>query len=192
MKPGKKIATWYNDGTPHGRFEFEPGCEPDYWAGLAAKLLMWWVVGGAIAAMVLLRVEAARGADVPAYVVTNRMPAYTVVNKVPAASPGVVSGPTVSPDGYYELRRHWDGYQWHQQWVPRGGQPVAAAGKSEPGPPTSGFITVGTRGTTAPTPTATPWSTATPASTGAAYTTTPAKFVARLGGTVVNCASPFG
>lgn len=27
MKPGKKIATWINDGTRHGKFVWEPGRE---------------------------------------------------------------------------------------------------------------------------------------------------------------------
>jgi hypothetical protein len=34
-----------------------------------------------------------------------------------AATTGVVSGPTVSPDGYYELRQAWDGSRWNQIWV---------------------------------------------------------------------------
>lgn len=64
MQPGKKIATWYNDGTPHGRFEYEPGMKPrerfDWIGPLAGVLLVViWLV-------LFFTVGPAKGADKPA------------------------------------------------------------------------------------------------------------------------------
>jgi hypothetical protein len=118
------------------------------------------------------------GAEPEGYEVVNRTPAYEVVNRVPAS--GVVSGPTVSPDGYYELRRAWDGATWVQTWeLRRVG--VAAPRPFAPGsgttPPIGAGVVAG-------------WSQSSPA---------PAPYRARTftgapAGTVgsTNCASPFG
>jgi hypothetical protein len=67
-------------------------------------------------------------------------PDFSAFDAPPAAvaASGVVSGPTVSPDGRYELRRHWDGATWVQTWelrkaVSRPATPFAGYPPSTPG-----------------------------------------------------------
>lgn len=174
---GKKIATWHNDGAPHGRFEWEPGEGPPprpLWAPL-------FVIGICIA-ILFFQGAFARGAEpVPTFEVTNKVPPFTVTNRM-AVAPAVVADPTEpAPAGF--------------QWQRRGDEPwkLVAVGKEVSWPvatPKSGtpeWTTDSTRATTARTPTATPSSTRWTGSSGVVYTLTPVGVAGPLGTTADNC-----
>lgn len=78
----KKVATWHNDGTPHGRWEWEPGCEPQQ--GPPGKFILVLLVLAAL----LLFASLATAAP-PAFTVENKCaPRFEVVNKTPPAQAG--------------------------------------------------------------------------------------------------------